>query len=138
MNRIKIMALTTVVKIPVPLDLVQPDNPMMAIREKTPAKYPTKPMILGVFSSLWVTSLGFPSVVANKIFVMANTVVRNPPAEVVASFKIIFKSRLSDLLIRMLAVTAIENPPRNTEMRMNWLESLFQYSKGNSAMISIK
>jgi hypothetical protein len=79
--------LVTVVKIPVPLDFVHPDNPMMVRSDRTPTKYPTNPIILGIFNSLCVISRGDSLVVANRIFVIANTVVRNPDEEVVASFK---------------------------------------------------
>ncbi|MEO9476489.1 MAG: hypothetical protein ABJG41_13185 [Cyclobacteriaceae bacterium] len=84
-KQINAMTLTTVVKIPVDLDFTQPDNPMMANSDKTPTKNPNTPMILGVFNWLWTTSLGKPSVVAIKIFVIAKTAVRNPEEEVVAS-----------------------------------------------------
>jgi len=89
-------------------------------------------MILGVFSSDCVTTIGAPLVVARKILVIENTAVRNPEEEIVASIKIILKMRFSVWLISKLAVIAIENPPKNTEIKMKWLASLFQYSKGNS------
>ncbi|MEQ9304566.1 MAG: hypothetical protein RJQ14_11710 [Marinoscillum sp.] len=60
---------------------------MMVKSERTPIINPKEPMILGVFNSLCVTSRGDPSVLASTIFVIANTAVRNPQEDVVASLK---------------------------------------------------
>ncbi|VXD14235.1 hypothetical protein MARINOS108_11818 [Marinoscillum sp. 108] len=51
-KKINVITLTTVVKIPVPLDFVHPDNPMIVKSEKTPTIYPKNPIILGVFNPL--------------------------------------------------------------------------------------
>lgn len=109
----------TVVKIPVFLDLVQPDNEISIDSATKPIIKVVIPIILGSKKSFAVTFSKYPpSVVIIKIFVIAKTETRKQLADIVAVFSNQFVSLLLLSETIMLATIAIEKPPNNALINM--------------------
>lgn len=115
-----------VVKTPVFLDLVQPDNAIRINKVITPIKKDKNPVIFGQVKSLSTTLKGYPCVVIITIFVIAKTVIKKLAAAIVVIFKIVFDNLFFVSLINKFAITAIEKPLNRELITINWFAILFR------------
>ena len=126
------------VNLPIFLDLVQPANEIIAIKEAIPKKNEMEPKTRGRNKSLSTTLNGYPTVVFINTLVIAKTVIKKKLAAKVETTIIVFDNLVFTSETNKFAITAIENPPSKELIVIVCSANLFQYSKVISVIYSVR
>lgn len=92
-------------------DLVQPSKDIIIVIDMIPMKKEVTPNTLGNFKSLLSTFKGNPSVVINKIFVIAKIDTRKAPVDIIENRKIFILILSESFFSNNNIKTVRENPP---------------------------